>query len=226
MNYKIILDEQKLVEFVNWLPELEKNETFYVCLFARKKYCQHLVHIASDKGQMKRFLSKKDYLIQKIKQLECEVGNYTVKGIIAPQESLALYINPNPRDVERATKNALKHFAELITNPYDNWDPVAEVISEVQKAKSRLIYFDIDFDNIEIEIIRPLIVQFINEDAIHFLKTKGGFHLMIEIQKIASQYINTWYKNICTLEATDVKGDQMIPVPGCTQGGFIPHFVR
>jgi hypothetical protein len=41
-NYKIILNEQKLKEFIYWLPELQNNEQYYVSLFARKKYCSSL----------------------------------------------------------------------------------------------------------------------------------------------------------------------------------------
>lgn len=36
-NYKIILNEPVLDDFIDsYLPELEVNETFYVCLFAIK----------------------------------------------------------------------------------------------------------------------------------------------------------------------------------------------
>jgi hypothetical protein len=227
MNYQIIKDEEALLKFVDWLPELEYNEAFYVCLFARKKYCNHLVHIASDKGQMKRFTSKKDYLIQKIKQLECPVGNYTVKGVVAPQESLALYINPNPRNLEKAAKESLKHFAELITKPYGGWNPQAEVISEIQKAKSRTVYFDLDFDDVKIETIVKEIQDgyLVNMDACHFLQTRGGFHLLVEIDKVNEYRKKTWYKSIVSLPGVDIKGDNMIPVPGCTQGDFIPKFI-
>ena len=37
-NYKIISDPDALKEFIEWLPELEDNEKFYLSLFARKKY--------------------------------------------------------------------------------------------------------------------------------------------------------------------------------------------
>jgi hypothetical protein len=36
MNYKIIHNEEKLQQFIDWLPELLPNEQYYVALLARK----------------------------------------------------------------------------------------------------------------------------------------------------------------------------------------------
>ena len=82
MNYKIITDEDKLLDFINWLPDLEANEKFYCCLFLRKKYCTDLIK-SSEKSQLKRFLSSKKRVFEKIKQLVTELGSYKLKEINA-----------------------------------------------------------------------------------------------------------------------------------------------
>jgi len=226
MNYKVITNEARLREFIDWLPDLNDNEVYYLCLFARKKYCADIVHIASDKGQLKRFTSKKDRMFQKIQQLECTFGSYTVKRTVAPQESLALYITPNPRNVEKAAKTSLVHLAGLITKPYGGWNPHQEVISEIQKSKSRSCFVDFDFDDLTVEEGREKLFSrnIINPEACHMLVTRGGFHLLVEPDKVAEQFRKTWYNMILKTGNVDVRGDNMIPVPGCVQGGFEPYF--
>ena len=226
MNYKIIINEEILRGFIDWLPELNKNETYYVCLFARSKYTEGENKVGADKAQLKRFTSDKKYLFDKIKQLECEIGCYKQKGNPVPQEALALYINPNPRSLEKATKNSLIRFAELITKEYDGYNPHQEVMSEIQKTHSRKNFFDIDFDHVEPEDVLKQAGDFVNPDCLTVLKTRGGFHLLVELGKLGKEYEKTWYQKIVSVSGCDIRGDNLIPVPGCTQGGFVPYFLQ
>lgn len=54
MNYQIIKDEDALVSFIEWLPELETNELYYLSLFARKKYANAEIK-SNDKSYVIRF---------------------------------------------------------------------------------------------------------------------------------------------------------------------------
>jgi len=59
MNYKIIKDEKELKKFIDWLPQLEDGQKFYISLFARKKYGA-TEGLKADKGQLKRFTASKE----------------------------------------------------------------------------------------------------------------------------------------------------------------------
>ena len=84
--YKIIHNEKLIQEFIDKvLPDLQNNERFYCSLFARKKYCQELIK-SNDKTQLKRFLATKENLIDKLYQLEIELGRWKLKDISAPQD--------------------------------------------------------------------------------------------------------------------------------------------
>lgn len=223
MNYQIIKNEPLLRSFIDWLPELLPHETYYVSLFARNKYAKE---IKADKAQLKRFTASKAFLFDKIKQLECEIGNYKQDQVSIPQQALALYITPNPRDFIKATKESLIQFAKLITEPYNGYNPHQEVLTQLQKCHSRKIYFDLDFDKVPLQDTLQEVEKYINMDCVHVLHTHSGFHLLIELSKMNKSFEKSWYKNLTSLAGCDVRGDNLIPVPGCTQGDFVPHFLE
>lgn len=108
--------------------------------------------------------------------------------------------------------------------PYNGYNPHQEVLSEIQKSIGTKHYFDFDFDNVEIEDVEDIVYSSLNKECVKFLKTRGGFHLLIELKKINKEYEKTWYNNLSKIDGVDIKGDNLIPIVGCYQGGFVPHF--
>ena len=85
---------------------------------------------------------------------------------------------------------------------------------------------DFDFDDITINEIKPELKTIINEDALTFIKTYSGFHLLVEVKKIKKEYFKTYYNAISKLPNCDVRGDNLLPIPGCTQGNKVPELIK
>jgi len=229
MNYQIINDPYALLNFIDWLPELKSNETYYLCLFARSKY---LASMKLDKSQRKRFTTSKGNMMSKIKALEIELGEYMYEGISIPNDALVLYITPNPRDFELASKNLLKTLVDLVTKQYSGYNPSALALTAIQKSTTRRPFIDFDFDNHNnidstVFLAEKLkeIMGVMNIDAINIIQTRGGFHLLVETNKIDSKYKKSWYREIVSMSDVDIRGDNLVPVPGCCQGGFTPILI-
>ena len=220
MNYNIILDKVALQEFVEWLPALGVNEKYYVTLFSRKKYAGDGMQ-ASDKAQLKRFISTKERLIDKIRQLEVEVGAYKLKKGPVPQEALAIYINPNPRDLEKATYQGIMHFAKLLQEKSTHINPHSEIMSCIQKSRGQKYYLDFDIDEQDFNFSH--LKGKINLECLEVIQTRGGYHLLVNLKKLDPKYAKTFFPDIKKL-GVDQTGDQLLPIPGCTQGGFVPKF--
>lgn len=226
MNYKIVLDEDELFNFVRWLPELNEGECYYLTLFARKKY--H-ASAKNDKSQCKRATAtSKDWLIKKISQFELPDGTYTNKdGSPVHSNSLALYVTVNPRSFALAQRLLLKKLADTVADNGCNMNPASMAMSAIQKAKSRTVYVDFDYDGADFgEWKEHFIDDIINPEAYTALKTRGGFHLLVDPSQVTNQFKNTWHKNLSNVPGCDVTGDNLIPVAGCTQGGFMPRLVN
>lgn len=221
-NYKVIVDEAKLREFIEWLPDVEQHEKFYACLFMRKKYCPDVPWIKSDKGQLKRFVSDKERLFDKIAQLECKLGAYKFDKNDVPQESLALYITPNPRDLWKATIRSISALAKVLECQGKGSNPHQEVISEIQRTPSvgrTYVTFDLDWkDDVKLQNCIDLV-----NGMCDVVETRGGYHLHVHKNKIDKIKTKLWHQELN--KESDVVGDAMTPVVGSYQGGWTPKFI-
>lgn len=237
MNHNIIRDEAKLKEFINWLPELNNDEVFFVCLQARHKYMDSIK--CADKTQLKRFVSTKVRLLDKIRQLECPIGSYlTNDGKPITDEALALYITINPRNMRKATFASIRALTNILENPVRELNPHAVVLSEIHKAKSRSCYvhFDVDLPTGTIkdenankgtmsaqEAFKKC-SEIVGKEAVSVVVTRGGYHVMVAPNKVVSETKN-WYPIISKMLNSDQQGELMLPVPATNQGGFMPYFI-
>lgn len=221
-HYKIIHNEELLDQFIESMPEHTENELYYVCLFGRHKYDKSFPN-TKDSGQLARFASKKSDLKEKIRRLESPLGSYTRDKVVASQECLAIYIGLNPRSLVKASKNLLVELAKRIAEGNTTFNPMSLATTEFHRAVDRKFFLDFDFDNVNPDDYRDKIT--LPEGSYRILKTRGGFHLIVELAKLKGIKSN-WHGAITSLDNCDVRGSNTLtPIPGCTQGNFCPHFV-
>lgn len=224
-SYTIISHLPTLVAFASWLRPLKPGETYYVGVFARSKYSKAagIGTFNSDKHHCKRFTTSPERLVEKLRQCECPLGSYVVKGGLAvPQEAIASYITVNPRDQVKATRHALVKFAELIAAGSTHHNPHQEAMTAIHKSVGTKYYLDVDFDGVTFDESYAAIEACINLDAVEVLATRGGFHALINLERVDPARVKTWYKKLMELPGVDIRGDNMIPIPGTYQGGHVP----
>lgn len=218
MNYQIILDNLELNKFIDFLPDLFEDEVYYFSLFARHKY-SNAVSNKKD-NQLVRFIARKSEIKEKILRLESPIGSYKREGIDIPQLALALYIAINPRSLEKANKTLIMELAKRFADGNINFNPISLANSEIHRATDRKLF--VDYDNVDFDMDK--FTEILQKDSYKIIKTKGGFHLLVSL--VNPQPVKNWFQQLVALEGCDVRGaNNMVPVPGCTQGDYMPHFV-
>jgi len=226
-TYMVVMDQDELDKFIGWLPDTKKGETYYFSLLARNKYMRDLGigTMKSDKHQCARWVAGKDRMLLKLLQTESPIGSYAVKGLEVPQEALAAYVTVNPRSHVKAAKLALKRLADVVADGEDNPNVYQESLTALHKAMSRKVFVDIDFDGVVLGHTLARLRGKINPGCLSVVTTRGGFHLLVELGKVDGQYVETWYRDVASLPGADIIGDNMLPIPGTYQGGYIPRLL-
>lgn len=219
MRYQIILDEQLLDSFIDFLPELGDDEVYYLSLMAR---CDSDELPSVKDGQIygtKRLVKKKD-IKRCLREFEVPVGTYQRKGVPISQEFLSPYITINPRSLKKAARFVAVNLTEKLLNG-EAVNPVDFSFTAIHKSIGTKHFVDFDFDLRDEDDIEYTLSEFESRfKEFYILYTKGGLHLIVH-----SSLIGRNYSEILAIPGLDQHGSHgMIPIPGCTQRGFMPDF--
>jgi hypothetical protein len=227
--YQIIRDREQLEAFVRFLPDLQADEVYYVSLLARNKWIKTTGITISSQVQLKRFQATKKTLVNKLEQMEVAYGVYMDKDKPIPEEALGVYITPNPRSLTQSNFTVMK---ELLTGIQTGQilNPYQVALSALQTNCSKKVFFDLDIDIDHDKVSENRIKELRQAITLPatWIQTRGGFHCLIHLNEIPKALASKWYQQVLSLKTDGIditmNGDNVIPLAGCTQGGFVPRF--
>lgn len=232
MNYKLIHKPEDLQRFIDFLPDTKEHESYFLILIARRKWRPESDMPSALK--LKREAVPKNKISQWVRQLQIEVGNYTtVDGKPIHQDNLGVYISYNPKDQYKACFDLMGKCMDNLRLKRNNMNIVSMARDVIQVTNGTKKFIDIDVDIKEGENYREImkyIKSCAGEENLTFIKTSGGFHCLVKIERLkgkdgGGKWYMTLKKHPFKSELNIMPKDDLIPLVGCNQGKFVPHFL-
>ncbi len=158
--------------------------------------------------------------------MEIPLGAYTCKEGEIKQEHLVACIKPNPRCFRKLNYYLQLQLTENFNSNKNFHFIKRDLYSLAQNKKTRDKYFvdfDVDIDSsdpLKTDLLWQQMHTFVNLSAVTIVNTKGGYHILVMLDKVLPKFKNTFYQEVS--KYADAAGDQLIPIPGTTHGGFVP----
>jgi hypothetical protein len=234
-HYQILLNETELQKYLDTLPELQDDEVFYLSLLARAKWVKDTdLKIHGSSNKLVRTTCTKDNIVRRLREMEVPMYTYELKGQPIPQEALGVYISVNPVSKQKAARTLLKRLTEwVVDNPNHPINVLAEAATALQTSQSRKVFLDLDIDAPdEDSLFRAIrhVYDNIALDALTTVRTRGGAHVRVRLDQSLPFFKENrnWHRTV--VQQPDViapatilaQNDGLIPLPGCTQGGYQP----
>lgn len=241
----MIIDKEQFDAFVEWLPELEHDEVYFLSLSARNKYLTGEEREFYGLGRTEMFSRftafDKEGIEYVMKKLQASLNYRTTKiGKQIPSKALVTYMNVNPC----STINAYNEFkgqmdniiAEMLFSrirgkngpSFEPWQRLERnLMNCIQRSKARRLVVDIDIDTKDPDILSAMQVFFDSKDiGFRTVETQGGFHVLID--KSTLNKTNIYAKiqeldRLCEKEVC-INKNGMVPVPGTLQAGKLVRF--
>lgn len=242
----LIHDRKEYLKFLEYLPELENDEVYFLSLSARNKYLTDEERVEYDLGRTEMFSRQiafdKDGIIHALNKMRADLDVRTTRnGSPMPEHCLVVYINVHPS----STLKAYRRFSEQMDRHYeeaflglrngseasDMWIPFRRIttnlMNHIQKATSRKLLVDVDIDGDDEKESRQLVQEVNDFLSAHgcgrmVVKTQGGFHVLVPSKYLGKEV--PLFQKLQELDkqtSGEVKfnGNAMVPLPGTKQAG-------
>lgn len=243
---KLIHDRKEYLKFLEYLPELENDEVYFLSLSARNKYLTDDERVEYDLGRTEMFSRQiafdKAGIAIALNKMEADLNVRTTRnGSPIPEHCLVVYVNVHPS----STLKAYRRFSEQMNRHYeeaflgtlngseatDMWIPFRRIttnlMNHIQKASSRKVLVDIDIDGDDDKQSAILVKEVDDYLSKHecgrmIIKTQGGFHVLVPT-KYLGKHVPLFQKlqELDKQTEGEVKfnGNAMVPLPGTLQAG-------
>lgn len=203
--YNLIHDEKELKKFFdNIIPDLNRNEVYFLSLSARNKYLssEEREHFGLGRTEMfeRTIVREKNWskFLRKIVRFQVVEGAYlTKKDLPIPEKSIIVYFNINPTNVLKAYNEFLgtmnEYFMELGLNASKSGDidNVGKRISKMdvllmnclQRNRGTKHYIDVDFDIPKNQdwILNKFLNNLKENNVTYYvIDTKSGYHVLLK----------------------------------------------
>ena len=242
----LIVDQTHFDRFVNILPELLRDEVYFLSLSARNKYLTDDERTHFDLGRTEMFSRQIAFDKDGIKlAMDRMMADYEVRrtrnGSRIPERCLVVYANVHPSSTVKAYRafsvQMDRHYEEAFmsvlngSHAQDVWIPFirmrTNLMNYIQKMSSSKVMVDIDIDGVdeaESIVMATEISQFLTDHGVaHYkIKSQGGFHVLVETEHLNKQVpLHKIISNLDSQTAGEVKfnSNAMVPMPGTLQAG-------
>lgn len=251
MNYKIIQNEKQLNLYTDLvLPQGADVPASAYCVLTlkvRNKYAKR-VGIDIREKELRSILlpANAEEFRNEIATWECPLGAYKSHGISVPNEALTVYAMPNYRIQITCVKSLILQLQEISWRTEQNkLDLTNLIMSHTVKGQHSRRFLDFDIDTLDFDL--SILPTLVNMEAVSVIRTRGGFHVLVEQQKVSKSFSDKFVKNFFPYvdkQSKKIKlanGQEMVkekiitdcllPVPGTIQGTdengnlFSPHFI-
>lgn len=245
---EFIKDRKQFDKLLQILPDLQKDEVYFMSLSARNKYLtddeRAFYHLGRTEMFSRTVVKSKDNFDYGMSKMYASLLYKRTKSKIKfPEKSLIAYVNINPSSTIKAyemfvndmNKELFGIIAGLDNNknvPYASFKKIERnLLNCIQKSKSRRVYIDIDMDVKNESYIKHLIAELVDKVEFYPIKTKSGYHCLIKAETLKNSGVRI-DKIVQSLDvqAKEEQGEviintnQMIPIPGTLQSDELVMF--
>jgi hypothetical protein len=249
----LIVDKEHFDKFINILPDLQKDENYFLSLAARNKYLSTEEREKYQLGRTEMFgrllaRSKEDFTL-KMKDLAVKLeSRKTNNGSSIPNKAVVVYANINPTSMIKAyemfmnemNKEIYSAFYAEQKNKGANYESIKFAdrvfMNCCQKARSRRVYIDIDMDTKDKNIFEEFIsfIDLAMGIDYHIIETHGGYHFLIKCDTISEKFnfyncvydANLKAEQLPEPKEVIINKNQMVPIAGTKQSDFLVKVIK